>query len=922
MDHRIGIPGEKQPAESAPLQRATSLPPEGLPTPPRLPDEVERYFTLVEQLPAILYISNYGPEGRAYFISPKIQELLGFAPKDWMDHPHFWIERMHPDDRERAVATEEAALQEGKTLRCEYRLQHRDGTYRWFRDEGVPIQQPKGQPLLHGVLYDIQESKEIEQALSESESRYRGLFENNILGHLIATEDGRILECNDKVLEIFGFRTKEEMKSVRTTDLYADPTDREHLLELLRTKNAVQNLELRNKRKDGSVIWCAHSVRRVVHPITGQATLHSTTVDISERKHAETKLRESEERARMAMRAASMGAWEWIAATNVTVWDENFSRLIGLAGKDMPGSPEGVLQYIVPEDREKFLNAVKRCSETGERYGLEFRIRRPDGEIRWIADQGRATLDENGKVVRFRGVAQDITDRRQSERALHEMQERLHLALDTAELGMWEWRPETDAFYLDERECKLLGVTPGHAPKTTAEFIQNVHPDDRGTVLEAVRTAFRTGESAGGEVRVRMPDGKYRWLSSTGRVVRDASGKIEVVRGITLDMTHRRKLEEQLRLAQRMEAIGLLAGGVAHDFNNLLTVIRGHTELILEIAGANQDLQRNATAVQEAANRAASITQQLLAFSRRQTLQPRVLDLNHIVTNSGKLLRRLIQANIALDIETVAEPLWIKADASQLEQVLMNLVVNSRDAMPSGGRVILQTKRLPAKSAAIRNDLQMPDVEYAHLTVSDTGAGMDAETQAHVFDPFFTTKEPGKGTGLGLSMVYGIVKQSSGWVFVESEIGKGTRFHLYFPLTEAGTDSESAKPAAPPKPVGKETILIAEDQEAVRELAAEYLASLGYSVLAVEDGQNALALAEKQNGTIHLLLTDAMMPGMSGSELSRKLRQSRPDIKVLYISGYANEVAELENLSGVTEAFLQKPFSMSDLALKIRSLLG
>jgi signal transduction histidine kinase/CheY-like chemotaxis protein len=416
---------------------------------------------------------------------------------------------------------------------------------------------------------------------------------------------------------------------------------------------------------------------------------------------------------------------------------------------------------------------------------------------------------------------------------------------------------------------------------------------------------------------VRLPDGKYRWLASTGRIVRDASGNIDIVRGITLDITHRRKLEEQLRLAQKMEAIGQLAGGVAHDFNNLLTVIRGHTELILDGAAGNQNLQHNALAVQEAARRAASITQQLLAFSRRQVLQPRVLELNQVVKKSAELLRRLIRANIELQIETGAEPLWIKADASQLEQVLMNLVVNARDAMPAGGTLKLTTQPLPADSLAIRRQIGMPDVNYALLTVRDTGVGMDTVTQAQ----FFTTKEPGKGTGLGLATVYGVVKQSSGWIFVESELGKGSTFLLFFPETAAASESEIAKSVRPGKPIGNETILVAEDQEDVRGLTVEYLTSLGYTVLAAEDGESALNLAERQSGQIHLLLTDAMMPRMSGLALARRLRERCPGVKVLYISGYANDAAALEGIGLENEPFLQKPFAMDELARKVRGLL-
>jgi len=644
------------------------------------PGTAEPYRILIEQIPAITYISDCGPDGHWNYVSPQIEALLGYTPQEWIADNDLWVKTLHVDDREAALAEERRIERHPGPYRFEYRLVARHGREVWLRDEGVVLSGAGGsKPLQHGILTDITEVKEAElahraseervrlaleglgmgcweldahtglitwdenlyttlkvnsatfsrkfsdfltmvhpedqprmqeelrrsaaerrpysmeyrvifpdgkvqwrasfarplfdpqgkllryagvnqiiterklaeEALRQSETRYRSVFENNIAGLTIATEDGQILECNEKLLDIFGCKSKAEIQAINIAELYADPADRQRLIRQLRDKNVAQNIELRHKRKDGSFIWCAHNVRRVENTANGQITLHSTIVDISERKQAETSLRESEERLRTAMNAASMGAWEWEAATNCTTWDDNFQNLLGTSPAKSASSPEGVLHYIIPEDRPRFLEAVKRCSATGERYALEFRICRPDGEIRWISDQGRPTLDDSGKVVRFQGVAQDVTERRQAERSLRESQERLNLALETAELGMWEWHPDSDSFYFDERECRLLGMTPDTAPKTSREFIQYVHPEDREIVVQAVKRALRTGESSGGEVRVRLPDGSYRWLSSTGRIVREASGKIEIVRGITLDITERRKLEEQLRLAQK-----------------------------------------------------------------------------------------------------------------------------------------------------------------------------------------------------------------------------------------------------------------------------------------------------------------------------------------------------------------------------------
>lgn len=1018
-----------------------------------LPSGEEPFRTLVEQIPAVSYISECGVKGRVRYVSPQIESLLGYTPKEWVANIHLWAQRLHPEDAASAVAEENNTQLHPGPYRFEYRLLARNDREVWVRDEGVVLTGAGyPEPLQHGILTDITEVKEAERLHRAADERMRLALEGLGMGcweldpekgliswdenlykalqvssttfsrkfsdflamvhpedrpgileelersktnrrpysmeYRVIFPDGKVqwrasfarplFDTQGKLLRYVGVnqditerkqaeealrRSQDQLKMAMeaarmgswywnaTTGIitwddnlyrmngltretfhgtaeesYAQihPEDRPRIIEA--TQRAIETheplrLTFRVVLPDGTAQWREMNTKAFYNPAGSLLGAVGITQDITERKQAEEALRVSEGRLRTAMQAASMGAWEWDAATNHTTWDENFKNLVGEGPVEAASSPEGVLGYMVPEDRPRFLEAVKRCSVTGERYELEFRIHRPDGEIRWISDQGRATLDESGRVVRFQGVAQDVTERRKAERALRESEERLHLALETAELGMWEWLPGADSFYLDDRECRLLGVTPATAPKTSLEFIQLVHSDDREIVVEAVKRAFRTGESSAGEVRVRMPDGNYRWLTSTGRIVRDALGNIEIVRGITLDITHRRKLEEQLRLAQKMEAIGQLAGGVAHDFNNLLTVIRGHTELILDGAAGNQQLQHNAMAVQEAARRAASITQQLLAFSRRQVLQPHVLDLNQVVTKSAELLRRLIPANIELHIDTATEPLWIKADASQLEQVLMNLVVNARDAMPAGGKLQLTTRSVPADSPAIRRQIGMPEVNYVLLTVRDTGVGMDADTQDHIFDPFFTTKEPGKGTGLGLATVYGVVKQSSGWVFVESELGKGSAFLLFFPETAAGSDREATKSARPGKSTGNETILVAEDQEDVRALAVAYLTSLGYTVLAAENGESALDLAERQSGQIHLLLTDAMMPRMSGLALARRLRERRPGIKVLYISGYANDAAALEGIGLENEPFLQKPFAMDELARKVRGLL-
>jgi two-component system, cell cycle sensor histidine kinase and response regulator CckA len=389
----------------------------------------------------------------------------------------------------------------------------------------------------------------------------------------------------------------------------------------------------------------------------------------------------------------------------------------------------------------------------------------------------------------------------------------------------------------------------------------------------------------------------------------------------TEERTERKKLEGQLRQAQKMEAIGQLTGGIAHDFNNMLTVIVGYSDLMLQKLRADDPLRSEVEQVKEAGVRASLLTRQLLAFSRKQVLQPRVLDLNAILTNMDRMLQRLIGEDIGL--VTVPEPgLWrVHADPGQIEQVIMNLAVNARDAMPQGGKLTIETANVQLDDAYAREHVFVKPGPYVMLAVSDTGCGMDAETQAHIFEPFFTTKEPGKGTGLGLSTVYGIVKQSEGYVWVYSEVGRGTAFKIYLPRVEAVAEAVEPSREAARTVRGSETILLVEDDNPVRKLIHSTLHAYGYTVLEAHHGKHAIQVCEQHAGPIHLMVTDVVMPEMRGRELAERLKPSHPTMKVLFMSGYTDRgiVHHGELVQGT--AFLQKPFTPDALARKVREVL-
>jgi two-component system, cell cycle sensor histidine kinase and response regulator CckA len=430
----------------------------------------------------------------------------------------------------------------------------------------------------------------------------------------------------------------------------------------------------------------------------------------------------------------------------------------------------------------------------------------------------------------------------------------------------------------------------------------------------------RTGRLDGFEVKWKRKDGSTITVRISGRAVSSADEPADVLEAIAEDVTDRRVLEDQFRQAQKMEAVGRLAGGVAHDFNNLLMVISGYAEVMLSKLALEHPLHEKAQAIQQASDRATTLTRQLLAFSRKQLLELKVVDVNSIVSDMERLLRPLIGENVSLMAKLVPESGYTRADVGQLEQVLMNLVVNAKDAMPDGGKLTIETQNIVVDENHRRGQTFIRPGHYVMLSVSDTGMGMDKETQSRIFEPFFTTKEKGKGTGLGLSTVYGIVKQSGGYVMVHSEEERGTTFQIYLPRVEGAAEKHAA-PVARAAAGGTETILLVEDEESVRQLVRETLAGKGYRVIEAENGEAGLAAADGEE-KIDLVITDVVMPGMGGRELVQQLAKTRPKTKVLYLSGYTEDAVGNEGSMESGTAFLQKPFTLQTLSRKVREVLG
>ena len=526
------------------------------------------------------------------------------------------------------------------------------------------------------------------------------------------------------------------------------------------------------------------------------------------------------------------------------------------------------------------------------------------------------SLPDGGAVV----VSRDLTERREAEQARVDAEIKYQMIVERVAAISYIAEPGIKGkwYYVSPQIETILGYTPDEWLATSQDWIEFIHPDDHATVVAAEEIGVKQ-KSFQAEYRIRRKDGRMIWVNDTAVII-SGSDKHPVMEGLLVDISERKLMEMQSQQARRMEAVGRLAGGIAHDFNNLLTIIKGYTELARRRA-ETPELKTDIGRIEDASERAAALVRQLLAFSRRQVLQPKNLDLNSVVAGLEQLLRRLLGEHIELQTNLRARLGTIKADPSQVEQVLMNLVVNARDAMPDGGRLIIETSNAELDQRYAGEHVTVKPGRYVMLAVSDTGTGMSAETVAHIFEPFFTTKGGGKGTGLGLATTYGIVKQSGGYIWVYSEPGQGTTFKVYLPRFDEEVEAEARAKVKTAVARGSETILLVEDDDAVRELTEMVLRSYGYNVLAAEEPEHAQKLSDTPNLEIALVLTDVVMPTMSGRELVRRLTDKHPHLRVLYMSGYTDNVITSGGVLEPGLAFLQKPFTPASLAGKVREVL-
>jgi PAS domain S-box-containing protein len=758
--------------------------PIGTSTPHRRRGRAQQQSHILDSAGAILWRADASTRQFLY-VSEEAQRLLGYPCRQWLEEPEFWKQHIHPDDRERATTICMAQTAGMRPHILEYRMVSADGRTVWLRDQVRVVTDGERPKELIGVMVDVTTAKVAEQALQESETRFR--------------------EIAEKTREVFWVTDP-----AKTRMLYISPAYEE--------------------------IW-------------------------------------------------------------------------GRTCASVYARPMSFVEAIHPDDREGV--SARMASQARGQYDEVYRIRRPDGSLRWIHDRAFPVQGPAGELLRIVGSAQDITALKLTEQALRESEGRYRNLFESAPDGILV--ADSEGRYIDANPTalgmlgypreELIGMTSADilAPKEAAR-------------VDAALAEINQGVEHRHEWQFRRKDGSKFDADVLATVMTDGR-----ILALIRDASERRRMEDQLRQSQKMEAVGRLAGGVAHDFNNSLGVILGYTELLVRQAGEGQ--RGKLEQILKATKRATGLTRQLLAFSRKQIVDPKVLDINALLSDLEQMVGRLIGEDIDLAIVPGADLGQVKADPGQLEQVVMNLCVNARDAMPDGGLLRIETANAEVDADQATRNEPMAAGRYVMLVVSDTGCGIAEEMLSKIFEPFFTTKEEGKGTGLGLAMVYGTVKQAGGYLWVHSEVGRGTTFQIYLPRIDEPAEAPAVQ-APPALSTGWETILLVEDEEALRAIAREILEEQGYRVIEADGPAQAIEIVGLHPHPIHLVLTDVVMPGMNGRTLAEKLVAARPELRVLYMSGYTDDVIAH---SGVLEAgtlLIEKPFTAVALLERVRAALG
>jgi PAS domain S-box-containing protein len=726
--------------------------------------------------------------------------------------------------------------------------------------------------------------------------------------------DGRIQTWNKGAELMYGYTADEvlgESVSILTPSGRRDELTR--ITERIREGLETRNIETVRLAKGGRLIDVSLTVSPILDSAGAVIGASAIARDITARKAAEEALRKATQ---TSVYASPVPIVALSPNGSVTLWNPAAEQVFGWSEPEVLGKPNPT----IPEDCADETQLTYRRLLGGETIrGVELQRRKRDGSLLTISLSAAPLWSETGTVKGIIKFLTDITEHKRIEHALRATEEKYRSIFENSIEGIYQVAPDGHYLSANPALARMLGFDSPHELVQARNGVANHGYVSADLRAEFMRLLEEQGMVQNFESQVYRKDGKLIWVRVNARVIRDAGGNITHFEGTVEDVTEQRELEQQFRQMQKIEAIGRLAGGVAHDFNNILMAVSSFAEL-LGTRFSPEDRQRSyVDEIIKATDRGSSLTQKLLAFSRRQVFLPKVVNLNRLVHDQIDMLRRLLAENIDVKLIQHPEAGMVRVDASQIEQVVMNLVINARDAMPDGGELVIETTNLEPDSLQVGSQMQA-EGRWVVLSVRDSGCGMDVETQSHIFEPFFTTKEQGKGTGLGLATVFGIVKQNGGHITVHSELGAGSTFKVHLPRVDGAAEAlRSERDGVVSR--GTETILLVEDEEAVRSSATTYLREMGYSVLVAAEGREAVLLAEQYQGSIHVLLTDLVLPRMSGPELAERIILVRPDTRVVFMSGYFNELFAGRRNLDPRYAFLQKPFRLTALTRCIRDVL-
>ena len=908
------------------------------------------------------------------YVSAEWKSQLGLPAEEQISNRQEMQARLHPDDREAATARMAAFWDQGATgnYTAEFRLRHADGSYRWIHSRARAFHADNGQPRrMVGWHMDITARKNAEEAVREREARLHTVVEHLTEGLIIADLTGKILTWNRAALTMHGYDRSEgllrDLPDFRTIYELATPEGlivpyEEWPLSRIFRGETLRDLELRIRRLDTDWERIFSYGGTLVRDGAAESLAFLTIIDVTERNTAETAVRESEARFRELAEHVDEVFWITDPINKVALYvSPAHEKIWGTPCDQIYHDLRTWLEAVHRDDRDRVRLAAETKQESGD-YDEVFRVVRPDGSLRWVRDRAFPVRNAAGQVYRIVGTARDITAQTRAElrqelqyavttifaeaRSLNESTEQVvRLICRTMEWTVGElWLVERPSATLRCVDVWSLGNKPldGFATKGRSltfrmgaglpgkvwEENKSIWIENLAELPEFVRKpeAAAAGLHSAFGFPVHLRDEVVGVLVFYAPLIRKPEEELDTLTanlGSQMGQFIKRvRIEEQFRQAQKMEAIGQLAGGVAHDFNNLLTVIKAYPQLIAMTPDLPKAARDWLGEISAAADRAAGLTRQLLAFSRRQVLQMHPLDLNQAVNGLSNMLRRIIGEDVALKFELAPHLPLVEADTGMIEQVLLNLVVNARDAMPGGGQIVIRTRPVRIESMFLRDRPRARAGDFIALSVTDNGCGMSPEVVAHIFEPFFTTKDPGKGTGLGLATVYGIAEQHRGWIEAESREKQGSTFTLFLPPAAAAVPRAKEPGLVQTLPRGRETILLVEDEPAVRMLSKVILERLGYRVLDATSGVVALQLWAEHKDTIDLLITDMVMPhGLTGRDVAEKLRAQKPSLRVIFSTGYSPaKVAQGLNLIENAN-FIQKPYGPQVLSETVRTCL-